>query len=163
RLASGARRAVPLRPAVAALDPVAGDPGGGSGGGAGVVLEGAVGVVFGAEACWASGGGGTMNHEEAVKKLDVVLAHAWSGRAFLKHADEIQENEEFLDVHRAIFDYIRATEPARLRGDYVECIHRARGKFSKLKKASAFFSENYKQITDHTNWQMAAVSLSGCV
>src|SRR5690606_10026311 len=98
-----------------------------------------------------------------VKKLDVILAHAWMVRTYLKHADEIQENEEFLEVPRTIFDYIRATEPARLRGDYAECLHRARSKLSKLKRVSTFFSENYKQITDHTNWQMAAVSLAGCV
>jgi hypothetical protein len=104
-----------------------------------------------------------VTHEEAVAKLDVVLAHAWMVRTFLKHADEIQDDEELLDVHRAVFDVCRAVEPARQRGDAGEYLHRLRGKLGKLRRAATFFADNYKRVTDHTNWQMAAVSLSGCV
>jgi hypothetical protein len=104
-----------------------------------------------------------MTQEEAVARLDIVLAHAWMVRTFLKHADEIQENEEFLDVHRVVFDVCRAVEPARQRNDNKEYLHRLSGKLSKLRRAAAFFAENYKSVTDHTNWQMAALSLSGCV
>src|SRR3712207_4335628 len=104
-----------------------------------------------------------MTHEEAVQRLDGVLAHAWMVRTFLKHAEEIQEDEELLDVHRTIFDVCRAVEPARQRGDAAEYVHRLRGKLSKLRRAAACFAENYRRVTDHTNWQMAALSLSGCV
>jgi hypothetical protein len=104
-----------------------------------------------------------MTHEEAVAKLDILLAHAWMVRTFLKHADEAQEDEEILDVHRTIFDVCRAVEPARQRGDASEYVHRIRGKLSKLRRAATFFAENFKRVTDHTNWQMAALSISGCV
>jgi hypothetical protein len=104
-----------------------------------------------------------MTPDEAMERLNVVLAHAWMVRTFLKHADEIQDDEEMLEVHRMIFDYVRATEPAYQRKDAKEYLHRIRGKLSKLRKAADFFAREYRRITDHTNFQMAAVSLSGCV
>lgn len=104
-----------------------------------------------------------MTHEEAVGPLDVELAHAWMVRTFLKHADEAQDDDEILDVHRTLFDVCRAVEPAKARGNAREYVHRLRGKLAKLRRAAAFFAGNYKRVTDHTNWQMAALSLSGCV
>jgi len=104
-----------------------------------------------------------MTPEQAVEKLNVVLAHAWMVRTFLKHAEEIQDDEAFLDVPRSIFDYVRAVEPASQRGDVKEYLHRIRGKLSKLRKAAEFFAAEHKRVSDHTNYQMAAVSLSGCV
>jgi hypothetical protein len=104
-----------------------------------------------------------MTHEEAVPRCEGVLAHAWMVRTFLKHADEIADDEEFLDVHRTIFDVCRAVEPAQQRGDAREYVHRLRGKLSKLRRAATFFAENYRRVTDHTNWQMAALSLTTCV
>jgi hypothetical protein len=84
-------------------------------------------------------------------------------RAFLKHADEVQEDVEMLEVHRMIFDYCRAVEPSFQRGDAKEFLHRARGKLSKLKKVADFFLAEYKRVSDHTNFQMAAQSLHGVV
>ena len=52
-----------------------------------------------------------MTPEAAMERLNTILAHAWMVRNFLKHADEVQDNEEMLDVHRMIYDYIRAVEP----------------------------------------------------
>jgi hypothetical protein len=98
-----------------------------------------------------------------MQRLNVVLAHAWMVRAFLKHAEEIQEDEEMLEVHRMIFDYIRATEPSYQRRDPKEYLHRIRGKLPKLRRAAEFFSREFQRVSDHTNFQMAAVSLSGCV
>ncbi len=104
-----------------------------------------------------------MTPEQAVERLDVVLAHAWMIRTFLKHAEEIQEDEELLEVPRTIFDYCRAVEPARQRGDNTEYLHRIRSKLSKLRRASDLFAAQHKRVSDHTNYQMAAVSLTGCV
>ena len=98
-----------------------------------------------------------------MKRINVILAHAWMVRTFLKHADEIQEDEEMLEVHRMIFDYIRALEPSFQRQDAKEYLHRARGKLPKLKHAADFFAGNYRRVSDHTNFEMAAASLSGCV
>ncbi len=104
-----------------------------------------------------------MTPEQAVERLNVLFAHAWMVRTFLKHADEIQDDEELLDVPRTIFDYVRATEPAYQRGDLKEYLHRARGKLPKLRRAAEVFAREFRRVSDHTNFQMAALSLSGCV
>jgi hypothetical protein len=104
-----------------------------------------------------------MSPEEAVDRLNVVLAHAWMVRTFLKHADEIQDHEELLAVPRTIFDYTRAVEPAYQRKDYADYLHRIRGKLPKLRRAAELFAREFRRVSDHTNFQMAAQSLTGCV
>jgi hypothetical protein len=100
---------------------------------------------------------------EAVAQLDTVMAHLWMVRSFLKHAEEIQDDADMLDVPRTVFDYVRAVEPARERGDQKEYLHRARAKLSKLRRAAEYFAAEHRRVSDHTNYQMAAASLSGCV
>jgi hypothetical protein len=104
-----------------------------------------------------------VTQEQAVEHLAGVLAHAWMVRTFLKHADEIQDNDDFLEVPRTVFDFIRATEPAAQRGDHREYLHRIRGKLPRLRRVAEFFAASYPQVSDHTNFQMAALSLSRCV
>ncbi|MBV9123559.1 MAG: hypothetical protein JO112_09395 [Planctomycetes bacterium] len=104
-----------------------------------------------------------MTPPEAMERLQTVLAHAWMVRTFLKHAEEIQEDEDMLEVHRMIFDYVRAVEPSYQRQDAGEYLRRARGKLPKLRRVAEFFAREYSRITDHTNFQMAALSLTGCV
>lgn len=104
-----------------------------------------------------------MTPEQAVDRLNVILAHAWMVRTYLKHADEIQDDEEFLEVPRMIFDYVRAVEPAAQRGDVTEYLRRIKGKLPKLRRVAEFFAAQHKRVSDHTNYQMAAVSLVGCV
>ena len=104
-----------------------------------------------------------MTPEAAMERVNVVLAHAWMVRNFLKHADEIQDNEEMLDVHRMIYDYIRAVEPSYQRKDAKEYLHRAKGKLPKLRRVAEYFAENYRRVSDHTNFEMAARSLTGVV
>ena len=104
-----------------------------------------------------------MSPDEAMQRLNTVLAHAWMVRNFLKHADEVQEDEEMLDVHRMIFDYIRAVEPSYQRKDANDYLHRARGKLPKLRRVAELFAREYRRVSDHTNFEMAARSLSGCV
>jgi len=100
---------------------------------------------------------------EAMERLNLVLAHAWMVRNFVKHADEVQEDEEMLEVHRAIFDYLRAVEPSYQRKDAAEYLRHARNKLPKLRRAAEFFQREYARVSDHTNFQMAAASLSFCV
>lgn len=104
-----------------------------------------------------------MSPAEAMERINVVLAHAWMVRNFLKHADEVQEHEEMLEVHRMIFDYIRAVEGAYERKDAQEYLHRARGKLSKLRKSAEYFATEYRNVSSHTNFEMASRSLTGCV
>jgi hypothetical protein len=104
-----------------------------------------------------------VSPEEAVERLNVVLAHAWMVRTFLKHAEEIQDDADLLDVPRTVFDYVRAVEPAYQRQDMKEYLHRIRGKLPKLRRAAEYFAQEHRRVSDHTNYQMAAQSLSGCV
>ncbi len=104
-----------------------------------------------------------MSPEQAMDRINVVLAHAWMVRTFLKHADELQDDAEMLEVHRMIFDYCRAVEPSYQRRDVQEYLHRARGKLPKLRRQAEFFAANYRRVSDHTNFQMAALSLQGVV
>lgn len=100
-----------------------------------------------------------MSPEAAMERINLILAHAWMVRQFLKHADEVQDDAEMLDVHRMIFDYTRAVEPSWQRKDPAEYLHRAKGKLPKLRKAAEFFTANYERVSTHTNFQMAAISL----
>jgi hypothetical protein len=104
-----------------------------------------------------------MNPQEAVARLNTVLAHAWMIRTFLKHADEIQENEEMLEVPRTLYDSIRAVEPAFLRGDFADFLRRLKGKLPKLRRAADYFAANFKKFSPHTNFEMASASLLGVV
>jgi hypothetical protein len=104
-----------------------------------------------------------MSPIEAMERLNVVLAHAWMVRNFLKHAEEIQEDEGMLDVHRMIFDYLRALEPSYQRKDATEYLRRANGKLPKLRRAAEHLAAHYAQFSTHTNFEMAARSLTGCV
>jgi hypothetical protein len=104
-----------------------------------------------------------MTPAEAMERINVVLAHLWMVRNFLKHADEIQDDEGMLDVHRMIFDYIRAVEPSYQRQDAAEYLRRAQGKLPKLKRAAGHLAAEYARVSTHTNFEMAARSLSGGV
>jgi hypothetical protein len=100
-----------------------------------------------------------MTANEAVEHLQGVLAHLWMVRTFLKHADEIQDDEELLDVPRTLFDYVRAVEPAAQRNDIKEYLHRIRGKLPKLRRAAELLKSEYGRVSTHTNFEMAALSL----
>lgn len=100
-----------------------------------------------------------MTANEAVERLQGILAHLWMVRTFLKHADEIQEDEELLSVPRTLFDYVRAVEPAAQRNDVKEYLHRIRGKLPKLRRAAELLKAEYRRVSTHTNFEMAALSL----
>jgi hypothetical protein len=101
--------------------------------------------------------------EEAMERINVVMAHAWMVRNFLKHADEVQDDEEMLEVHRMIFDFIRAAEPSYQRRDAKEYLRRVGGKLPKLRRVAEGFARDWRRVSTHTNFEMAAASLTGCV
>jgi hypothetical protein len=104
-----------------------------------------------------------VSPEQAVQRLQGILAHLWMVRTFLKHADEIQDDEELLDVPRTVFDYVRAVEPAAQRNDSKEYLHRIRGKLPKLRRAADVLHKEFRRVSAHTNFEMAALSLTTCV
>jgi hypothetical protein len=104
-----------------------------------------------------------MSPAEAVERLNTVLAHAWMVRTFLKHADEIQQSEEMLEVPRTLYDGIRAVEPAYQRGDLADFLRRLKGKLPKFRRAAEYFAGHFKEFSPHTNFEMAATALAGVV
>jgi hypothetical protein len=104
-----------------------------------------------------------LSPDEAMQRINTVLAHAWMVRTFLKHAEEIQDDEELIEVPRTVFDYARALDPSYQRNDAREFLHRARGKLGKLRRAAELFNQRFRHVSDHTNFQMAALSLNECV
>ncbi len=103
-----------------------------------------------------------MQLDEAMTRLNALFAHAWMVRNFLKHAEEVEDDEELLDVHRTIFDVIRAVEGSCRRRDAKEYFRRTQGKLPKLKRAAATLSREFSRVSSHTNFAMAALSLSTC-
>lgn len=104
-----------------------------------------------------------MTAEEAMQRLNTVMAHLWMVRRFLKHAEELEQAPQLHEVHRVIFDYVRAVEPSWQRRDAQEYLRRARGKWPKLQRVAELLQREYRQVSDHTNFEMAALSLQGCV
>lgn len=104
-----------------------------------------------------------MTPTEAVERLQGALAHLWMVRTFLKHADEIQDDEELLTVPRTLFDYVRAVEPAAQRNDAKEFLHRIRGKLPKLRHVAELLQAEHHRVSAHTNFEMAALSLTASV
>jgi hypothetical protein len=104
-----------------------------------------------------------MTSEEAMERISAVLAHAWMVRYFLRHVEEAADDEDMAEVHRVIFDSVRALEPSYQRKDAAEFLRRARGKLPKLRRAAELFAREQPRISDHTNFQMAVQSLVACV
>src|SRR5262249_7231012 len=156
--ASETGRAVPLRPDRARLEAVGRHRAGRPGLGAGAVLQGRVGGGAAEGAHQGAGPGGPsrggqgeqgVSPEEAGGRLQTVLAHAWMVRTFLKHSEEVQDDEEMLDVHRTLFDTIRAVEPSAQRLDWKEYLRRLKGKLPKVRRVAELFAREYRRITDH--------------
>ena len=104
-----------------------------------------------------------MTPAEAVDRLNVLLAHLWMVRTYLKHADEVMEDEQLVEIPRLLYDSIRAVEPAFLAGDHATYLRRLKGKLPKLKRGAELFAREYKRVSAHTNFEMASISLSGAV
>src|SRR5262245_6268351 len=104
-----------------------------------------------------------MSPAEAVERLNVLLAHLWMVRTYLKHADELVNDEELVEIPRLLYDSIRAVEPAFLKGDTATYLRRLKGKLPKLRKGAELFAREYKRVSAHTNFEMAAMSFSGAV
>ncbi len=104
-----------------------------------------------------------MTPDQTMRRLDTLLSHVWMVRAFLKHSEEAEEDEELRDVHRALYDYMLALGGPLRDGDAEAYLKQARKKLSKLRKATDLFCEIQPEISSHTNFQMAASSLSAAV
>ncbi len=97
---------------------------------------------------------------EYVRQIDELLSHVWMIRAFLKHCEEAEEDDELRDVQRALYDYMLALGGPLRDGDHAKYLKQAKKKLRKLREANELFQEIQPEISSHTNFQMAAVSLN---
>ena len=104
-----------------------------------------------------------MPPRDLMLAVDAQLAHVWMVRAFLKHSDEAQEDDELAEVHRELYDYMLALGGPLKEGNAEEYLKLARKKLGKLRKAAEKFTEIQPQVSTHTNFQMAVASLTNSV
>jgi hypothetical protein len=104
-----------------------------------------------------------MDHDEAMRRIETLLAHVWMVRAFLKHSDEAAEDDELREIHRELYDYQLAVGAAWREQNAAEYLRQAHKKFAKLRHASEDFARIQPEISTHTNFQMAAASLTAAV
>ena len=105
----------------------------------------------------------TMTPEETMRHIDTQLSHVWMVRAFLKHSEEAEEDEALCEVHRTLYDYMLALGSAWRDQNASEYLKLARKKFARLRRAAEDFAEMQPEVSTHTNFQMAAASLSAAV
>ena len=98
-----------------------------------------------------------------VREIDRWLSHVWMIRAFLKHCEEAEEDDELRDVQRTLYDYMLALGGPLRAGDHEKYLKQAKKKLKKLRNANELFLEIQPEISSHTNFQMAAVSLNASV
>ena len=100
-----------------------------------------------------------MNNEDAMQAIEAELSHIWMVRAFLKHSEEAEEDEELCDAHRGLYDYMLALGKSSNEANSVAFMKTAVKKFAKLRKSCQLFFEIQPEISSHTNFIMAAKSL----
>jgi hypothetical protein len=101
--------------------------------------------------------------QDAMRRIDALLAHVWMVRAFLKHSDDVVDDEEVQGIQRTLYDYQLAVGAAWKEQDADAYLKLARKKYAKLRQASAEFTRLQPEVSSHTNFQMAAASLATAV
>ncbi len=95
-----------------------------------------------------------------VSAIDEQLSHLWMVRTFIKHSDEAIDDEELRDIARELYDFILAVAPAKQAEDDEAYIKMAKKKLAKLKSAASLFVDIQPDVSTHTNFEMAAKSLT---
>jgi hypothetical protein len=101
--------------------------------------------------------------DDAMRRIEAQLAHVWMVRAFLKHSDEAQDDEELAEVHRALYDFQLAVGGPCREGNAAEYLKLAGKKFARLRAAAETFERIQPEVSTHTNFQMAVASLNAAV
>ncbi len=93
------------------------------------------------------------------QRIDVLLSHVWMVRTFLRHSEEAEEDDELQEVHRELYDYMLALGPPLEASDWSRYLKLAKKKIRKLKAASELFTAIQPDISSHTSFKMAEISL----
>ncbi len=105
----------------------------------------------------------TMTPDDAMCRIDALLSHVWMVRTFLKHSEEAEGDDELNEIYRELYDCMHALGGPWKQQDAVAYLRTARKKFSKLRRTADEFAKLQPEVSVHTNFQMAATSLSHAV
>lgn len=104
-----------------------------------------------------------MTPNEKMQHVDALLTHVWMVRTFIKHSEEVEEDEELSQVQRKLYDYTHALGEAWLNNDAENYLAQARKKLHRLRQATEQFIELQPEVSTHMNFQMAVRSLKQAV
>jgi hypothetical protein len=104
-----------------------------------------------------------MSSYDAMHRIDALLTHVWMVRTFLKHSEELEEDEDLGDVHQTLYDYMHALGTAWKAQDAAAYLKQARKKIAKLRGATDQFAQLQPEVSTHTNFKMALASLQHAV
>ena len=104
-----------------------------------------------------------MTAAESMRRIEVPSSPVWMVRTFLKHSDEAAEDEELRQVHSGLYDFLLALGGPLSEGDAETFVKQAKKKYGKLKKTTELFREIQPDVSTHTNFRMAAASLTAAV
>ena len=104
-----------------------------------------------------------MSPTDRMTKIDELLSHVWVVRTFLKHSEEAEEIDELRDVHRELYDYMLAVGEPWKNQDAEAYLKLAQKKYARLKRVTDKFVADQPEISTHTNFEMAARSLTVAV
>jgi hypothetical protein len=104
-----------------------------------------------------------MTDDDRMRRIDELLSHVWMVRTFVKHSDEATDDDELKDVVRELYDYALALGGPWKEQNAADYLKQARKKLAKLRAAAATFAEIQSEVSTHTNFQMAVVSLNTAV
>ncbi len=104
-----------------------------------------------------------MSSHDAMHRIDALLTHVWMVRTFIKHSEELEEDEELGDVQRSLYDYLLALGTAWKAQDAGAYLKQARKKIARLRQATDQFAQLQPEVSTHTNFQMALASLQHAV
>ena len=100
-----------------------------------------------------------MSPEQQMDRVDALLTHVWMVRTFIKHSEEVEEDEELSQVQRKLYDYTHALGSAWLERDAASYLKQARKKLHRLRQATDQFVELQPEVSSHMSFQMAVRSL----
>ena len=100
-----------------------------------------------------------MSLEQRANRIDLLLSHVWMVRTFIKHSDESSEVEELTEIYRDLYDYSLALGVPLKDRDWDQYMKIAAKKLKRLKGATDLFCQLQPEISEHTNFVMAATSL----
>ncbi len=104
-----------------------------------------------------------MTPQQKMEHIDTLLSHVWMVRTFIKHSEEAEEDEELGDIHRTLYDCMLALGGPLAAGDAETYLKMLKKKMSRLRQATQLFRDIQPEVSAHTNFQMAARSLTAAV